>query len=225
MKPLYVKNGVSYELLDETNLNECVDLMAEVFSVAEPLTRLVEITQDEFRQFAEINCRKAVRERMAVIARDPGSGQLLGFNVSEDLGTEPPVELKLISSKFKPIVDILGQLVAIFAQTEEIKPGRFMHIFMIGLKPGKTNPSLAIDLMNASLECAQKLGFHGAIGEVTSYLSARLGRRCGFEERAAIYYDEYTFDGKKVFAELGHTSCRLMVRKFDQDTSSSGEVP
>lgn len=221
MTQLGIKNGVSYELLNQSNLTECIDLMSQVFSIAEPLTRLVGITTNEFRFFAKVNCEKALKEKLAVLARDEKTGELLGFNISEDLGTPPPIEIKDITSKFDPIVDILGLLVDKFSKSYTIEPGKFMHIFMIGLKPSKTHPFLAVDLMQAGLDQARILGYQGAIGEVTSYLSARLGKRCGFQERASIYYDEYEWQGEKVFAELGHTSCRLMVQIFDQDSADS----
>ena len=94
-----------------------------------------------------------------------------------------------------------------------------MHVFMIGIRPGFSHRYLASDLVKGCLNLARDAGYLGAFGESTSYLAVRNAKRNGFKQEGEVFYDEYEYEGKKVFEELGHTSCRLMVQYLQESES------
>lgn len=215
MSVLAEKEGVVYEKLTEASFAACIELMAKVFSVGEPMTALLGVTLAEFRYFATVFTRKALDEGLPIVARDAETGELVGFSISEDLGRPEPEGAAQIAAKFDPIVGVLDQLVARFRQEHEIVPGRYVHVFMVGVAPSFKKRSVAYEMMYENMNLAKQMGFVGAIGETTSDISTRLTEKNGFEEQARIYYRDFEFDGARVFEELGEEACcRLMVRYF-----------
>lgn len=214
MTVLVAKDDVTYESLTEAGFDECIELMASVFSVGEPMTALMGVTEQEFRYFATIFTRKALQEGLPIVARDLGSGRLVGFSISEDLGTPEPDGVQQISAKFDPIVGLLDNLVTHFREGHDVEPGKYVHVFMVGVCPGFKKRSVAYEMMHENMVLAQSLGFVGAIGETTSAISARLTEKVGFKEHYRINYHEFEFQGQRVFDALDETCCRLMVRYF-----------
>ncbi|WP_341535179.1 GNAT family N-acetyltransferase [Acanthopleuribacter pedis] len=215
---LVEKDGLAFERLTERSFDECIELMASVFSVGEPMTALMGVTEDEFRFFATIFTRKALNEGLPIVARDTQTGALVGFSISEDLGNPEPEEAAHISAKFGPIVGLLDQLVAHFCQSHVLAPGKYVHVFMVGVKPGFKKRSVAFEMMAENMELAKKLGYEAAIGETTSEASARLTEKVGFREVYKINYSEFEFEDRKVFAGLNEACCRLMVRYFSEES-------
>ena len=64
--------GIVYEILQEKDLEKTAALISEVFSKGEPMTKSLGITAKEFHYFAEIYCKKAVRDGSSIIAKDKG---------------------------------------------------------------------------------------------------------------------------------------------------------
>jgi len=94
------KKEIIYELLAIKNLEETIACIVDVFPRAEPMTKAAEITSDEFYPFAEIYCKKAIRERLSLVARDMATGNVIGFLISENLASEPPNVLKQLMRSF-----------------------------------------------------------------------------------------------------------------------------
>ena len=210
------EHGVSFALLTYEQLDECVDIMTEIFAKNEPLTRLLDITAQEFAYFAEIFAEKAVREELAVCARDSDSGRMEGFCLSEDLITDPPDGIEGISPKFQPIFGLIEALDGWFLQKRDVYPGQYLHIFMTGIARTCRNRAVSTGVVRESLLLARERGYIGALGESTHTLAIRAARRNHFRELHAIDYESFTFDGSAVFRGMGpRAKCALMYRSLE----------
>jgi len=211
-----VSAPVSYHVLDRVALDECVSLMSEIFANGEPLTKILGISATEFQYFAEVFASKAVEDELAVYARDRETGRMLGFCLSEDLCAEPPGGAELISEKFNPIMAIVTRLDEWFAEVNHVEKGRFLHIFMTGISKTCRYRDVSTSVVAENLRIAKEKGYRAALGESTTTLAARAANRNGFKEEHAIAYNDFYYDGKPVFAQMGaRAKCRLMVKWFD----------
>ena len=74
--------------------------MVNTFPEAEPMTKALEITPDEFYSFAEIFCKKAVNDGLSLVAKDNKSGKVLAFSIAEDFSGEPPEGIEKLMRNF-----------------------------------------------------------------------------------------------------------------------------
>ena len=65
---------------------------------------------DEFEAFARLLCPKAIADGLTIVARRTDSRELVGVMLTEDCAAEMPEGMDRLSSKFDPILDLLGQL-------------------------------------------------------------------------------------------------------------------
>ncbi len=49
------KNGITYELLQEKDLEQTINCLVDVFTSSEPITTAIKINASEFYPFAEIS--------------------------------------------------------------------------------------------------------------------------------------------------------------------------
>ncbi|NEQ40267.1 MAG: hypothetical protein F6K40_30095, partial [Okeania sp. SIO3I5] len=82
------QNEITYELLQEKDIEQTINCLVDVFPSAEPLSRALEITPSEFYPFAEAICQKAVAEGLSHIAKDTANSEVAGFIISENLTKE-----------------------------------------------------------------------------------------------------------------------------------------
>jgi hypothetical protein len=98
------KEGIRHEIMQPGDLEQTIACIIDAFPRAEPMTKALRITPDEFYLFAEMYCKKAIKDRLSVIAKDTVSGNVIGFLISENLASEPPEGIETIHEKFHPIM-------------------------------------------------------------------------------------------------------------------------
>ena len=74
---------------------------------------------------------------------------------------------------------------------------------------------IAKKLTNKNLALAKRKGFDGIVTEATNSNSQRLlGEHLGFEDKASQSYEDYKFEDKTPFSDIGEESCNLMELKL-----------
>ncbi len=216
------KKEISYEVLGTKDLEETIACMADVFPRAEPMTREVDITSDEFFPFAEIYCEKAIRERLSLVARDKATGNIIGFLISENLTSEPPSGIETINEKFLPIIKLLDCLDNNYKESLELNQRNILRLFMVGVDKHYEGLNLATTLIEENLKFAELKNYSRAIGEATSSVTQHILRdKLGFNEKFAIEYKSYTYKGEHVFRNMKNTShCILFEKSFSKDIDS-----
>ena len=89
---------------------EMARLLGEVFSRRDPPTVAVGVTPSEFEAAVRLFCPKAAEEGLTIVARRPGTRELVGALLTEDSASALPDGMDRLSPKFEPIFDILGRL-------------------------------------------------------------------------------------------------------------------
>lgn len=216
---LAVKNGISYEVLNEEDVVQTSDLIAHTFTRAEPMTKILEITHNEFFQFAELFCKKTIDDRLSVIARDQSTSEIIGFVVSEDLASPPPNDLQLISSKFDPVLALLQSLDERYERSLLNQNGRVFHLFMGGVHLAHERQHIFTITLIEALRLALRQGFSTAIAEPTGPISQQvLINKFGFSPKFSVEYELFKHKGNDVFSNIQNVkSCMLVEKQLTED--------
>ncbi|MGL5060379.1 MAG: GNAT family N-acetyltransferase [Microcoleus sp.] len=212
---------VIYEIFQEQDLEKTISCIVDVFSSSEPLAKVVGITQDEFYPFAKIICKKAVKDGLSHIAKDYSTGEVIGFIISEKLIQENNEQSNQIFDdfvKFIPILSLLAQLEEQYMSRLSIEEKEHtLHCFMVGVQASYRNQNIAKYLIDNNIKNAKKF-FLKAICEATGIISQHIFLQLGFKEIVAIEYQDYEYQGVKIFGNLApHKKCILMEKILDKD--------
>lgn len=203
------------ELIQPQDIDGVTKCLAATF-MREPMTKVLGITLEEFNHFAYLFVRKAAREGLSLLARDPITQEVMGCLVAEDFVISPPEGIETVSERFWPIFALLGGLDETYKETRPVAPGELYHIFMVGVERAFAGSGVIHKLNLAAERLAQSKGYKGAIGEATGPISYGIyTKRQLFKEVNAIAYRDFRFEGKAVFASITDCeSCRLLVKMF-----------
>ncbi|KZL50559.1 hypothetical protein A2T98_06715 [Nodularia spumigena CENA596] len=206
------KHTVKFRIIESGDFEQTVDLCSQLFVNKEPITKSLKINYQEFRQLAAPYCRKAIQDRLSIVATN-AQGQIVGFIISEPLMTIPPY-IQEISHKFEPIKTFIDELkysyyLGRYQYYWELF--RTLHIIFLGVKEEYKNQKVATNLIKENLKLAKLNYFSLAISEVTGLKSQNVFRTIGFQEEVTFRYDSYIFKGEKIFSSITESaSCKLM---------------
>lgn len=206
--------GITYEILQEKDLEETTALLSQIFTEGEPVTKSLEITPKEFRYFAEIYCKKAVKEGISMIARDKDNYKIVSFIISEDFDSPQPEEIQNIDKKIVPLMALVD---AIEMDTKSIKKEgeRRFHMFLGGTAKNYEHRHIATILVEESLKLAKSKNFTIAIAEPSGFATQHMFNKLKFEQKNMIEYKKFLFEGKNVFKNIvGPVGLPLMEKRL-----------
>ncbi|MCU0631030.1 MAG: GNAT family N-acetyltransferase, partial [Methanoregulaceae archaeon] len=189
---------------------------ADIFLNHEPMTRCYRISPDQFIPLAQVYVSLCAGDYLSFIARDPGSGELVGFIFCSDLSTDwssrDPCMARLYSL-FPGIASVLGSLEHRYGEQYPSGPGESLHIFQVGTSPRFQARGVAKALVSTAVNHARTRGFSYALAECTSPASRGLFSSCGFLVAYEQPFRNVSCGMSSCFADLPG-SITLMVRKL-----------
>jgi ribosomal protein S18 acetylase RimI-like enzyme len=186
-----------------------------VFPHFDPPAVAVGLTPREFESFVRILCPKAAAEELTIVARSAQSGEMVGALLAEDSASAPPDGMDLVSPKFDPIFDILGQLDADYRAGRTARAGESMHLFLLGVAPRFAGRGLAHQLVATCLAHGTGRKYRVAVTEATNKTSQHVFRKQGFVERVRRSYLDHRFNGRDFFSSIAdHGGPILMDRQL-----------
>jgi ribosomal protein S18 acetylase RimI-like enzyme len=188
-------------------------LLGEVFSQRDPPAVAVGLTPSEFEAFVRLFGRKAEAEGLTIVARSAATGEMIGALLTEDAASAPPDGMDRLSAKFDPIFDILGQLDTEYRGGKSVRPGEYLHLFLLGVAQGFAGQGVAQQLVAACLENGVRRGYRAAVTEATNKTSQHIFRKQGFVERVRRSYQDHRFDGQAVFASIAEHGGPILMDK------------
>ena len=211
---MLVTDRISYELLQEKDLEQTINCLVEVFTSGEPVTMSLKITPSDFYPFAEIICKKAVKDGLSHIAKDSATSQIIGLIISENFSTTLSEEnFKNIPEKLGAILQLIKELHEEYEINKKVVTGKLLHVCFLGTKEQYRNRNIANNLIKKNLNLASQEEFSGAVLKASGKISQHLFRKYGFEDRCSIDYQTYEDKGIKVFEGIKeHRSCILMEK-------------
>ncbi len=206
------EKGIVYEILQEKDLEETITLLSEVFSRGEPVTKSLGITAKEFHYFAEIYCKKAVKDGLSIIAKD--KGKVVGFVISEDFDSAQPEGIEKIDIKIVPLMALVDEVEKDAKSSKKEGESRF-HMFLGGTDKQYEGRHIATTLVEESMKLAKIKNFTVAIAEPSGFATQYMFNKLGFEQKIMIEYKDFLFNGENVFKNIeGPVGLPLMEKKF-----------
>jgi len=214
---MYEEDGITYELLQEKDLQGTIDCLIEIFITDEQLTKELGFTTEEFYPLAEIVCVKAVEDKLSLIPKDVKTGEVIGFTIAQDLfgneGLLHSINEKVV--KFKPAIDLVEKLETEYLKNKpKVEKGQILYVFMSGVRPNYRGGKVARIGFEKNVEAAKRKNYQYAMTECTSRTSQITAKRLGFKEIVSIDYKDFLYEGKPVFQGLAetHKKCILMEK-------------
>ena len=206
--------GITYEILQEKDFEETTALLSEIFSQGEPVTKSLEITPKEFHYFAEIYCKKAVKEGISMIARHKDKNKIIAFILSEDFDSPPPEGIENIDKKVVPLMALVDA-VEMDAKSNKKERERRFHMFLGATDKNYENRHILTTLVEKSLKLAKSKNFTVAIAEPSGFETQHIFNKLEFKQRNMVVYKKFLFEGKKVFKNIvGPVGLPLMEKRL-----------
>lgn len=204
---------IEYGLYAPSDEDAMAKLLAEVFSHRDPPAVAAGLTTAEFEVFVHLLCPQVAADGLTIVARLAGSSQLVGALLTEDSASALPDGMEQLSTKFNPILDILGQLEAEYRGNREPHPGESLHLFLLGVSERVAGRGVAQQLVAACLEHGKRKGYRLAVTEATNKASQHIFRKLGFAERVKRFYAAHCFDGQHVFTSIAEQGGPILMDK------------
>lgn len=222
MHTIIAADGIEYGLLQEEDAEAMARLLAKVFSELEPMGRAVGIPCEQVERLVKTFVPKALTEQLTILARDASSSRLVGAMLADDLGTDGPTGLDEAAPQFAPIGSLLGVLDEQYRAVTTVAKGTHAHMFMVGVEASSQLRGIATRLVETCMANAAADGYKTAVTEATGSVSQHVFRKLGFVDRFQVLYQEFTFDGQRVFPSIeGVDGTVLMTRELSDRSSSS----
>lgn len=202
---------LEYGLLQFSDSDAVVKLLAKVFSATEPPAVAVGLTAADFEKFVGLLCPRAAADGLTIVVRDLDSGDIAGVMLTDDFAVPPALAPGAFSNKFLPILAMLDSLDEQYRQGRTIMAGQCLHLFMLGVEERFAGRGIASQLVSTCLSNGRRKGYTHAITEATGVVSQHVFRKLGFAERHRVWYRDYRYEGRAVFAGIrDHEAAILM---------------
>jgi hypothetical protein len=83
-----------------------------------------------------VTCHLFTKAEADEMARSAATDDIVGALLAEDPASAPPDGFEQLSPKFRPIFDILGQLVTEYSAARPRRAGESVHLFLLGVAEG-----------------------------------------------------------------------------------------
>lgn len=211
MTVLHERDGIRYTILAETDFDQVAQVVALVFTDgSEPVTRELGVESRDFVHFVRSLCPKFNRERLSIVARNAATGEIVGAQLNDDMGTEIPNPAHVHES-LTPALALLDELDRLYFGDQAVEPNHYAHFFFIAVLPQYRGRRIASQLLELSLSIAANNHYKKAVVEATGLVSQHTLRKAGFEARVEIPYATFEYDGHRPFQHAkDHPSVLLM---------------
>lgn len=188
-------------------------LLGQVFSLYDPPAVAVGLPADQIERLVAAFGPKALTEGLSVVARRPGSDDLIGAVLVEDFATPPPAGVLELAPAFAPIAAMLESLGAHYQADRHVPPGDSVHVFMVGVARDAGGRGLAHRLIAECLDRAKTRGYRTAVTEATNVVSQHIFRKLGFRDVLLASYADFTFGGQTVFSSIVGSESTILMDK------------
>lgn len=218
--------GVVYRIMTREDAVAATEAVAQAFFAGEPVvTRGGGATLRDMRAFCAMWVPRMAEEGNTVLAIDGETGSILGAFLNEDFSNvDPPgydAFMESCDGVWAPCMNMIDELEGALCARYSIpktgrQPGRWFHLWMIGVLPAGRGKGIAKKLASHSLAWARSRGFEVAFAECTGSGSTHIMETLGAE---TIAYCDYATWGEGAEGEtlrglpaMGHPGMSMKVR-------------
>jgi len=198
-------HSIHYEKLqaEEKDLEQASDLLAKTFCSGEPMCRHLNITEADTKKLMSAVCRFSLKDNLSIVAKN-SKGEIVGVILSYDFHSEHLLSLDGVNMEaFGPIFELLKQLDA--KLPAELGKQKINHQFVAGVDNNHASLDIGLMLIELNNYAALGKGYDVSLHEATGPISQHVTREMGSQTIAAISYEEFEYQGERVFSGINAT--------------------
>lgn len=192
----------SYEILQHKHISRVISMFTKTFCDREPMTRYIEMEYESFLPFATAVTVKAAEEGLSIVALE--GDRVVACTLVEDFSNPLPLNFP-VAEKFGPIFSVLEELSKEYFAKRKVYPNEIAHLFITAVDEDYHYRGLSKQVNFRAMAVAASRGFKQMVSELTNEFNERgiiPYLRYNKWELGRIVYNEYIFQGNKVFANL-----------------------
>ena len=203
-----------YEIFDSKDLDRLADVMAKAFTNSDPMAIAQQLSINELADYVKLIGKWVHKQQLTVVTKDKSTDEVVGVVLASDFASNFPLtseNSQHLSNKFEPIIELLESLEAQYKHDKQIRAGEYLYIHMLAVSPEYQRRKIAQNSIEVCLNHGIEKGFTYAFTEAANSISQHVFGKLGFTPRHQINYQQFTYQGQKVFASIeGHTGTILM---------------
>mmetsp|Transcript_5002 Transcript_5002/g.7022 ORF Transcript_5002/g.7022 Transcript_5002/m.7022 type:complete len:233 (-) Transcript_5002:51-749(-) len=207
--------NISYKPLTPPLVSKAVDCIAHTFANSkDPFTVSLKLSSTQWGVMSQMFVQRAAAKEipLSVVAYNEELDRVEGVIINEDWKESPPHQYRELHD-WRPVRAIFSELHTKFkAERPRIEHGKVLHpLYFTCVRPESRKHGIATNLWNSSVEIATALNYTHMVAEASAVASISLCKKLGFQEVASIAYQDFKFEGDKVFAGLDKTEYEKMA--------------
>lgn len=215
-----------YQILDKNGRTSVIEMMTQSFCDHEPMTKFINMTYDEFTPFAEAIVDKAIIDRLSIVALK--DKQIVACTIVEDLVDPAPLDLNVLTPKFKYIFNLLETISGPFFADKVLSNNQVAHLFITAVHPLFYGKGLSRQVNFQSMKIANSRHYPFMLSELTNWYNEKgLIKYLEYPKRllGTSVYNDYSLDGVYPFKGLaGSANSYLWALRQDAVIECDGKA-
>ncbi len=190
--------NLKIEILSTKDEYETAEVLANIFSSGEPMSKHQQVSKDEFLNVSNYFCREATKLGLSLIGKL--DNKIVAAIIVDTTTTPFKCPEDLISAKINANLAFLEKLTASY-----MPPGKIVHLNLIGVDPNFAGQRIASTLFKAQLQYLKDQGYEQFIIEATNPHTWKLVKKYASETKIlnSVKFNELVLaDGRKPFRDL-----------------------
>ncbi len=194
--------GIEIVPVSSAHYYELFHLLAESFSVREPMAAALQAQPDDLMPFARALLARCESEPFSFVATEPTSGRVVGFCLAHDFaGPGLTFDARQDSPKLTPLFDLLAGLNQKYRECAQPREGQVLEIAATGAAADSDGYSIARALERHVIAAARARGFERVVSLCTNAVTRHLSiADQGGRLLAEVSYETFEHEGLRVFA-------------------------
>lgn len=212
--------SITYRLLSVQDFEEVLDFYVNEFSVREPTSIALKITQQEAEMEAKKLVKPILAQNLSLGAYDAECGQLLGINITscgkyekESMDETTPTFSDMQYSEVEE--ELFGPNLE-----ETLGTNNYVNLHTLCIKSNFSGQGIGTELWRKMHDIAIKEGCTKACVIATSYYTQKIAKKFGYDFVKTIFYEKHVdpWTGQKIFrdVEKPHEFITLAVKSLQK---------
>lgn len=197
------KPKTRYEIFQEHHFDDAVKCLTYQFLNYEPLSKVLNISEEEYLPFIRMTCKEAIEFGLSVVAVDSVTHQLQGLVVSKDLETPFSFQAEQVCPKLTPVFEMMGQTENRYRKIHPSRQGETVESFMVAIYKQYAGLGLYYGIAAHAIPVWLQKGYSRTVGFLTHKANQHMFLSySGASVFETVPVKEFEYEGKKPFEKV-----------------------
>ena len=192
-----------YEIYNSKDLDRVANVIGEAFFYSDPMAIAQQWSENDLVDYFKLLSEWAEKHQLTVVAKDKSTDEVVGVILAVDFASYFPLTPENrghITNKIEPIIELFESLKVQYKRGKQIQAGEYLYIHMLAVSRKHQRKKIAQNSIEVCLNNGIKKGFTHAFTESSGSVSEYIFGKLGFIPRHQVDYQQFTYQGQKVFA-------------------------